>query len=101
MIIYNVTVKTEPAIAGEWVAWMQDEHIPDLMRTGLFTGYRLCRLLEHDEQEGVTFSAQYFCESIDQYNTYIREHAGEMREKGLARFGSGFIAFRTVMEVIA
>jgi hypothetical protein len=100
MIIYNVTIKTEPEIAGEWINWMQEEHIPDLLRTGLFTGYRLCRLLEQDEQDGITYTVQYFCENMDAYQTYIRDHAQEMREKGLARFGGRFIAFRTVMEVI-
>jgi len=100
MIIYNVTVKVETAIAEEWTAWMKDEHIPQLMDTGLFVNYRLCRLLEQDETEGVTFTAQYYCDSMEHYETYISEHATKMRDKGFNRFGNRFIAFRTVMEVI-
>lgn len=99
MIIYNVTVKITLDSADEWVAWMKEEHMPELMKTGLFTDSRLCRLLEQDETDGRTYAAQYFCNSIDDYNTYIDKYAQGMRDKGFTRFGSRFVAFRTVMEV--
>jgi hypothetical protein len=101
MIIYNVTVKLDNEIAREWVEWMKKEHIPDLMKTGLFLDYRLSRLLEQDELEGVTYIVQYFCDSLEHYNTYISDYAQKMRDKGFKRFGSRFLAFRTVMEVEA
>lgn len=100
MIIYNVTIKIVPEIEAEWIAWMQQEHIPELMNTGLFTGHRFCRLLEPIETDGLTFIAQYFCPSKKEYETYIAQHAPAMREKGLQKFGDRFIAFRTVMEEV-
>ena len=99
MIIYNVTVKVEKDTAEEWLQWMKNEHIPELMKTGLFVDSRLCRLLEQEEDDTKTYVAQYFLDSMEHYNTYISEHAPKMREKGLQRFGSRFIAFRTVMAV--
>lgn len=99
MIIYNVTVKIDVEAADEWVKWMKEEHMPELMKTGLFTDSRLCRLLEQDETEGRTYTAQYFCNTIEDYNSYIDNHAQHMRDKGFARFGNRFMAFRTVMEV--
>lgn len=100
MIIYNVTLKVDNEIADNWVAWMKQEHIPDLINTGLFSDARLSRLLEQDETEGVTFSAQYFCADLSAYNKYIDDHANEMREKAFAKFGGRFVAFRSVMEVL-
>ena len=100
MIIYNVTIKIDNSVADAWVAWMKSEHMPDLMGTGLFVDCRLCRLLEQDEVEGITYAAQYFCEGIQQYNIYIDKFAEKMREKGFNLFGGKFVAFRTVMEVI-
>jgi hypothetical protein len=100
MIIYNVTVKVEPGIADAWVYWMKAEHIPDLMSTDLFIDSRLCRLLQQDEADGVTFSAQYFCEGMEQYNEYIEKHADVMREKANKMFGGKFVAFRTIMETL-
>lgn len=100
MIVYNVTLKVEADVADEWVQWMKNVHIPELMSTGLFVENRLCRLLEQDETEGVTFSAQYVCNSLTEYDTYIDRHAPQMREKSFALFGSKFIAFRSVMEIV-
>lgn len=101
MVVYNVTVKTNPEITKEWIGWMHEEHIPEMMGTGLFTSFRFCRLLEQDETEGVTFSVQYTCESLVEYETYINSHSPAIRAKSLNRFGDQVIAFRTVMETIA
>ena len=101
MIIYNVTVKVDNSIAAEWLQWMKEEHIADVLGTGLFFDCRLCHLMEQDEHEGKTYIAQYFCESMEQYNTYISEHAQKMRDKGFKRFGNKFIAFRTLMKTLS
>ena len=100
MIIYNVTLKVNSDVVDAWVSWMKEEHMPELMTTGLFVDCRLCRLLEQDETDGVTFAAQYFCDSIDQYNIYIDKFAENMRDKAFKLFGGKFVAFRTVMEII-
>jgi uncharacterized protein (DUF608 family) len=100
MIIYNVTLKVDNDIADAWVQWMNSEHIPDVMSTGLFSGHRLSRLLQQDETEGVTFVAQYFCDGMEQYDKYIAEYAETMRNKAFSMFGGRFAAFRTVMETV-
>lgn len=99
MIIYNVTIQVDNSICTEWLKWMKEEHIADVLSTGLFTDARLCHLLEQDETDAKTYTIQYFCHSITEYNRYISDYAQEMREKGFARFGNKFVAFRTVMEV--
>ncbi len=100
MIIYNVTVKVDHSIEEKWTQWMKEEHLKDMMDTGLFSDYRMCRLLDQDETEGVTFVIQYHSDSIENYQSYIQEHAPRMRQKGVNKFGEKFAAFRTVMEVI-
>ena len=100
MIIYNVTIKVEEVIATAWVQWMKEIHIPELLATGLFSGYTLCKLLEVDETDGITYVAQYFCQDMDAYNAYIEKFADEMRARGKKRFGDSFVAFRTLMESI-
>jgi hypothetical protein len=100
MIIYNVTIKVETEVADAWVSWMKTEHMQELLDTGIFSQSRLCRLLEQDEVEGVTYSAQYFCNTIADYNKYIDDHSTQMRDKAFKKFGGKFIAFRSVMEEI-
>ncbi len=100
MIIYNVTIKVDNTAAEAWVEWMKNEHIADVLATGLFVDARLSRLLEQDDSEGITYIAQYFADTIEQYQEYIENHAIAMREKGFKAFGGKFAAFRTVMEVL-
>lgn len=99
MIIYNVTINVEDDIHHEWLEWMQKVHIPEVLSTGLFNGYRLCRLLDVDD-EGTTYSVQYSCKSLNEYNMYKAEHAPRLQQETLRKFGEKFVAFRTLLEVV-
>ncbi len=100
MIAYNITIKILPAIETDWIKWQKDEHIPDVMGTGLFDDYKFFRLLEQDETEGITYVIQYFSSSKENYDKYIEESAPLLRKKALAKWGNQFIAFRTIMQVV-
>lgn len=100
MLVYNVTIKVEHSIADAWLKWMQEEHIPEVTGTGCFTHAVMLRLIEVDETDGLTYAVQYHAESKDKYNRYIQDHATIMRQKGFDKWGSKFIAFRSVMEVV-
>lgn len=100
MIIYNVTSKVDHSIADEWLAWLQEEHIPDVIHTGCFTHATVLRLLEVDELDGVTYAIQYHADSKALYNRYIKEYSATMRKKGTEKWGEKFIAFRSVMEIV-
>lgn len=100
MIIYNVTIKVNPEVAEAWLAWMKQEHLDEMMGTGLFTDYRLARLMEQEEGDGITYVVQYHCDSLEHYESYLKEHADKMRQKGLDKFGNRFVAFRSMMELI-
>jgi hypothetical protein len=100
MIIYNVTIKVEASVVDKWLTWMKEEHLPDMMNTGLFSDYRMSKLMEQDESEDVTFVVQYHTDSIENYESYQTEHAPKMRQKSVSKFADKMVAFRTVMEVI-
>lgn len=100
MIVYNVTVKVEESIAGDWLKWLFDEHIPAIMNTGCFNAYKVVRLLEVDDSEGPTYAIQYNAESKADYNRYVELHAPLMQQKSFDKWGGGFIAFRSLMEVV-
>ena len=100
MIVYNISIKIVPEIEEEWVSWQKDEHIPDIMSSGLFTENRFYRLLEQNETDGITYVVQYFASSLENYNRYINDIAPQLRQKALDKWGNQFIAFRTIMEVV-
>ena len=100
MIIYNVTIKVEHSIVQDWLAWLKEEHIPEMISTGCFTNATILRLLEVDDTEGPTYAVQYHAASNDLYNNYIENFSDEMRKKGAEKWGSRFIAFRSVMQIV-
>ncbi|ACU58387.1 DUF4286 family protein [Chitinophaga pinensis] len=100
MIIYNVTTKVTHFINERWLQWMKEEHIPAIMSTGLFHDSRICRLLEQDDEDGPTYSAQYFTDTLENYQTFLAEYAPALRQAGYERFGNQFVAFNTVMQVV-
>lgn len=100
MFVYNVTVKVHESIKDEWLQWLLEEHIPEVLGTGCFTSASPYRLLELDDSEGPTFTIQYQAESKALYNNYIEKYAPEMRQKSFEKWGDRFIAFRTVMQAV-
>lgn len=100
MIIYNVTIKVDHSIAEPWLAWLKEEHIPDVINTGCFTHANILRLLEVDETDGITYAVQYHSANKELYNRYISDFAETLRNKGFEKWGNKFIAFRSVMTVV-
>ena len=68
MIVYNVTIKISHSIHHDWLQWLKEEHIPDVINTGCFTHAVILRLMEVDDTEGPTYAVQYFAESKGLYN---------------------------------
>ncbi|MFT7589435.1 MAG: hypothetical protein ACI959_001653 [Limisphaerales bacterium] len=100
MIIYNVTVKINLEVHDNWLAWMKESHIPDVMHTGYFKGHKLVYILDQDEAEGKTYAIQYFCESIAKLKEYQDTAAPVLQEEHTAKFKDQFVAFRTIMEEV-
>jgi len=101
MIIYNVTININEADATSWLTYMKDEHIPDVMATGCFEKYVLCKLLSRQEDEdGLTFTIQYYCENMEKYNRYMQQFAIGLQQEHSKLFGGKFVAFRSIMEVL-
>jgi hypothetical protein len=100
MIIYNVTVKVDTAIADAWLQWMQQEHAPALVATGCFTHYQIVKLLEVEEEEGPTFAIQYSAPSMHHYERYKTDFAPALQQQSTQKWGDRFIAFRTLMQVV-
>ena len=85
----------------QWLQWMQQTHIPEVMQTGCFTHYQFVKLLDTDETEGLTYATQYFAESKSQYNMYIEKFATLLRNQATQKWGNATIGFRSFMQIIA
>lgn len=99
MILYNVTVNIDHEAHDEWLLWMRNSHVPDVMATGRFIESRIGKVIAQD-QGGVTYSVQYLAPDMESYHRYIHEDAPKLQAEHTERFEGKFVAFRTIIEVI-
>lgn len=100
MLLYNVTVGIDKSVEHEWISWMKSEYIPEVMNTGLFVNFKMYKVL-HDQDDGnISYSVQYFADSLDQVMLYFEKFAPSLSEKLLARFRDKHVAFMTLLEEV-
>lgn len=99
-IIYNLTVKVEIDVHQKWLNWMKRIHVADMMATGLFLEYKICRLLGVDEEDGITYAVQYTMPNMDAYMRYQAEHALHMQRDQNQHFEGKYVTFPTIMKVV-
>jgi len=100
MYIYNVTINIEEKIHDEWLNWMKNEHIPDMISTGKFSKALMTKVLVEEEMGGITYSVQYTTTSKEILQQYYNEDANRLRAKS-ERFSGKFVAFRTELEIVS
>jgi gamma-glutamylcyclotransferase (GGCT)/AIG2-like uncharacterized protein YtfP len=101
MIIYNVTINIDESVHDQWLTWMQETHIPEVMETGKFINAKMVKVLVEEEMGGLTYSIQYTAENRETLNKYYTEDADRMRKEVVKHFGDKFVAFRTELAVIS
>ena len=99
MIIYNITVNIENDICAEWLQWMREKHIPDVMSTGYFNEFKICKVLV-DEEQGSTYSIQYTCDNLAKVEEYKMTHSKRLQKEHAEKFANKFVAFRTLLEIL-
>jgi len=100
MLLYNVTVTVDLDIHEDWLHWMREVHLPDVLATGFFRGYRMSRLLQHEHPEAAIYTVQYEVDSMEHLQRYWNECAPQLQREHQQRYGNKCAAFRTVMEVV-
>lgn len=99
MIVYNVTVNIDSSVHEEWLDWMKNKHIPDVVATGCFTQGKIYRIMVQEES-GVSYSIQYSANSMEDIQYYMKTFAPELQKEHMAKYKDKFTAFRTLLEQI-
>ncbi len=80
MIIYNVTVGVDESIIKDWLNWMRDDHIPEILSTKIFTKAQINRVITKDDS-GHTFAVSYSCNSMIDLHNYQVNYAPLLQKK--------------------
>jgi len=100
MILYNVTITVDKDVHEDFLRWMRNTHIPDVMSTGMFLSYRISRLIGHEHEDSEIFSIQYLVQDMPTLVRYQSEFAPALQKDVRDHYEGKFAAFRTVMELI-
>ena len=100
MILYNVTVAVDKKIEQEWVIWMKNVHIPEVMDTNQFESFKFLKVMNTEDPESNSYSIQYFAEGIQNIQMYMAAFAPELQQKALNKWPNQIAAFRTLLESV-
>ena len=84
MYIYNVTVNIQEDVHDDWVEWMKNEHIPDMLKTGKFIKALMTKVLVNEEMGGITYSVQYTAKNREMLQRYYEENARGIEKQNQA-----------------
>lgn len=98
MFIYNITFNVEEDIEKDWLHWMKDVHIPEILASDKFVGHRILRIIDVQAETGVSYAVQFEAKSLKNIQHYVSRHAPDLQKKTYDRYGQKIVAFRTVME---
>ena len=100
MLIYNVTVGVDKSIEQEWLLWMKEVHIPDVMNTRMFVAYKFYKVLTKEDDASVSYAIQYSAKTLDDVDHYLEKFAPALRDEVKNKFGDRQVSFRTLLEEV-
>jgi hypothetical protein len=101
MIVYNMTVKVDVAVAPQWLQWLYQTQAPEMIATGCFWKYHVLHLLELDDAEGPTYAIQFYAHTTADYEKYRTHFAAFFNEQATKAWGDRFVSFSTLMQLLA
>jgi hypothetical protein len=100
MILYNITFNIEPEIHQQWLDWMKRHYYTYVLGTDLFFDVKLFKLLNETENEGITYSVQFFTDTLDKAEVYLEKYASAIVARHNEAFRHKHVSFMTLLESV-
>jgi antibiotic biosynthesis monooxygenase (ABM) superfamily enzyme len=97
MVTYSVQIKIRYDLFDEYVAWLKNEHINEMLAVPGFIEADLCtRKGGAMESSSKDIQITYKLQNEDALKNYMSEYAMPLREKGLEKFAGQYSAQREI-----
>lgn len=102
MLVLNTTITIKTSLQTDWLQYMFEKHIPEVMDTGFFSEHRFFQVIVPEPpRDTVIFSVQFVCRSMEQYRKYVEFEAKSLRADHDERFGDSIVSVeRTAMAAV-
>jgi hypothetical protein len=101
MYIYSVTITIETEAEQEWLEFMQQKHITDVLKTGYFTAASMRKTVNEDNAAFVKYNIEYTSDSLEAYTQYQQLEATRLQKDVADRFSGKFTAQRVLYKKVA
>ena len=81
MLIYNVTAHVEFKIEKEWLLWMKQKHLSEILATKKFSEAKIFKIISEQDQGGASYAVQYHCKNKDLLNDFFKDYANYFQKK--------------------
>lgn len=98
MILYNLTINIDKNVSVEWLNWMKEVHLPKIMKTGMFLENKIFRLLNEEDNGGITYAVQFYASSMEKIQNYQINFAPALQAEHNERYADQFVEFMTLLE---
>ena len=101
-ILYQVIVWIDQEVRDEWLRYMTDEHIPDVLETGLFAPGSgvMFRAKDLDENGRKAYVISYYFENASDLGAYQTNHAPALQEDHTEKWEGRFNASRLLAKMV-
>jgi len=100
MLVYNTTYHIEEKAIANFLIWIKESYIPEVMKTELLSNPRLCKVLSHNEAGSETYTLQWEVESSGILHRWHQLQGAELNKELTAIFKEKVVGLPTLLEVI-
>jgi hypothetical protein len=101
MLLYNITYNIDKNEEQDFLNWMQNIHIQDVMITGFPKSYKVLKLLTEIDNGGVTYSVQYNFDSRDGFEVFENDYLDDLHDAIDKRYRGKYVHFASLLEVVS
>ncbi|MES2517582.1 MAG: DUF4286 family protein [Bacteroidota bacterium] len=98
MLIHNITYNIEKELENDFLDWMKNVHVQNVMITGFPKSFKIMRLLTEIDNGGATFSVQYKFDSIEGFEVFENEYFDDLNAAVDKRYRGKYVFFPSLLE---
>ncbi|MBS1952089.1 MAG: hypothetical protein OJF59_000967 [Cytophagales bacterium] len=98
--LYSVTVGIDKDIEQEWLVWMKQSFFERVMGLGIFSGYKIYKVLTHDDENSVSYNIQYHCHEIEKIVYFLNHEGKTLMEEHRIKFKDKHVVFNTLLQEV-
>lgn len=99
MLVYNTTFQVDTDVESNFIIWIKEVYIHEVLKAGMLSSPRLCKILSHLD-EGSSFSLQWEVENSTILHRWHMEHGAKLNDQIQQLFKDKVIGFPTLMELM-